>query len=107
MARQSMTAKDAVHQPLDIVEEPTVSGMAAGCETVAIVDKTRAEEVVEMGVREQMGHRTQLLLRYVISYGRLLPGIEHAAVDDDGFACLIADNITVLAERIDGKGFTS
>ena len=58
-----------------------------------------------MGVRENMSHRMQSFEVYVVGDGSFLAVVEGAAIDDDGFAAIIADDVAVLAEWVNGKGF--
>ena len=97
--------EDEAHLLLGMEEGVEVGGVATGGEMVAGVDVGGIPEVVEMGVRQEMGHRAQVVVGDVVGNGAALIVVVGAAVDDDGLAGVVADDVAVLAEWIDGEGF--
>ena len=90
-------AQDIAHLFLGVLEERQVALGTTGCQPVAFVQEGSTPEVVEMGVREQMCHRAELLGVDVVREGCFLLVVEGSAVDDDGILGLVAENVAVGA----------
>lgn len=102
-ARHGVTSKDGAHLAFGVVEKRQLVHMTTCSKAIALVDEGGTEEVVEMGMCEQMGHRTQLVQVDIVGDGGLLFVVESTAVNDDGFVAVVAHDVAVFAKRINGK----
>ena len=97
--------EDAADLFIDVVVEGTVGLRTTGRQAVELGDVVGAPEVVEMGVGEQMGYGLEVVVSDVLGDHGFFIVVVGAAVDDDGLAGVVADDVAVLAEGIDWEGF--
>ena len=77
--------------------------MATSSKSIAFVDETSPEKVVEMSMSKQMGYGMEFVEVYVVADGGFLFVVESAAIDDDCIKRIVADNVTILTKRVDGE----
>lgn len=79
-----------------VAHDPLVVLVDLGQQAVAVAYQVVAVQVVVMGMSEQQTHGAQLLLLDELDEALTLARLVHAAVDDDGLARLVPDDVRAL-----------
>ena len=83
-----------------LLHDPFIILMDLGQQTIALVDQVVTIQVVMMGMGEQQAHWAQVFLFNKTDKAFTFTEFIHAAVDDNGFSCLIPHDVSTLLKRV-------
>ena len=86
-----------------VPHNPFVILVDLGQEAIAVADQVIAVQVVVMGMSEQQAHRVQSLGLNEANQALALAVLVHTAVDDDGLARLIPNDVSTLGKHVHHK----
>ncbi len=84
-----------------LLHDPLVILVDLGQQAITVAHQVVAIQVVVMGMGEQQPHGAQLLLLNEFDKTLTLSMLVHAAIDDDGFASLVPDDVGALLKSVD------
>ena len=84
-----------------ILHDPLVILMNLGQEAITVANQIVAIQVIVMGMGEQQTHRSQALSLDETDKALAFTMLVYAAVDDDGFARLVPNDVGTLLKSVD------
>lgn len=84
-----------------ILHDPLVILMNLGQEAITVANQIVAIQVIVMGMGEQQTHRSQALCLDETDKALALSMLVYAAVDDDGLARLVPNDVGTLLKSVD------